>query len=83
MSLSQSEDPSPQATENAQAVAQGLPPPHDITSANYALPTPSWALVGSAERGFAPTETRVYKKGHGPEAARPTAAADASDAAAA
>ncbi|EKF39027.1 hypothetical protein MOQ_000752 [Trypanosoma cruzi marinkellei] len=34
----------------------------DFTAAEYAAPTPSWAVFRSNERGFDPTQVRVHRK---------------------
>ncbi|PBJ71251.1 hypothetical protein BCY84_17206 [Trypanosoma cruzi cruzi] len=34
----------------------------DFTAAEYAAPTPSWAVFRSNEKGFDPTQVRVYRK---------------------
>ncbi|KAI0220642.1 Fe-S oxidoreductase [Massospora cicadina] len=36
-----------------------------FTSLDYCAKTPDWALFGSEERGFAPTDTRHYRKRRG------------------
>ena len=33
-----------------------------FTVEDYAAPCPSWALLGAAEDGFDPSDTRMYKK---------------------
>ena len=33
-----------------------------FSAEDYMLPTPSWALMGSKERGFDPVEKRFHKK---------------------
>ncbi|KEG08956.1 tRNA wybutosine-synthesizing protein 1 [Trypanosoma grayi] len=38
----------------------------DFTAAEYAAPTPSWAVFSSEEKGFDPTQVRVRRKGGNP-----------------
>lgn len=45
-------------------VAQGTP----FTSLDYMADTPSWAIYGSEEQGFDPSETRYYRKKSGKKA---------------
>ena len=33
-----------------------------FTALDYTAPTPEWAVIGHAQRGFDPVETRWYRK---------------------